>query len=154
VAGAGDGAFTGGEHRTSTRATRSGYIATPALTWGALQLQRPHALSGSLFSSRGLARGECSRASRQPFEANGMGGDGISIISIASDAARHGPVVFTGTGIPVELSLSLDRDVMSERVMRTGAFLVQRGPVCAESLFFMASWTWVSADQTAVTTSW
>jgi hypothetical protein len=121
------------------------YLVSPAVTWGELQLHRPHALTGSLFDRTADGRLEC-RPSLQPFVVTG-----VPTTSQAQDVVR---TEHTGFGVNGQLVLigtdfRLDPEAMADRAMRSGAFLVQRGPICAESLWL--TWTFnVGGDGGAV----
>jgi len=131
------------------RGATSGYLASPALTWGALQLQRPHAITGSIFDRPDIGRPGC-RAASSLFVITR-----VPEASPAEDLARGGPL-WLGSGdsvVRIETAFSPDREVMADRAMRSGAFLVQRGPVCAQSLFFAFRWT-IGGDDDAVAVHW
>jgi hypothetical protein len=55
--------------------------------------------------------------------------------------AEHLPFGVQSTFVPIGSVLSFDSDVMADHVMRSGAYLVQRGPICFESLLdFTLQW--------------
>lgn len=110
----------------------SAYLVSPALTWEALQLQRPHALTASPFD-RGLLGWQTCRRIPQ-----GMlwGVPGAPSTLSAQDLAEGGPARLGVGGRTVTLgtALSLDREVVADRALRSGALLVHRGPTCLESI--------------------
>jgi hypothetical protein len=133
----------------AVRGATSGYLASPALTWGALQLQRPHAITGSIFDRPDIGRPGC-RAASSLFVITQ-----VPEATPAEDLARGGPL-WLGSGdsvVRIGTAFSPDREVMADRAMRSGAFLVQRGPVCAQSLFFAFRWT-IGGDDDAVAVHW
>ena len=118
-------------------ALSSAYVVSPALTWGALQLHRPHALTGSLYGPR-IGGPECSAEGWAPFEITGQPNR-----SFAEEVVRneHVPFGVRSSVMPIETVFSLDREVVADHMMRSGAYLVQRGPVCFESLFISVQLT-------------
>lgn len=144
-----DAAF-GEDDDAPARGATSGYLASPALTWGALQLQRPHAITGSIFDRPDIGRPGC-RAAPNVFVITR-----VPEASPAEEIARDGPL-WLGSGdsvVRIETAFSLDREVMADRALRSGAFLVQRGPVCAQSLFLAFRWTIGGDDADAVAVHW
>jgi hypothetical protein len=141
----GDGAFY---VTLLTVGMTSVYLVSPALTWGELQLHRPHAITGSFLQPVGIGRPECTAVSPRPFEVTGT-----PRWSTAQSLAQveHVPFGVGDTAVPVETAFSLDEAVMGDRTMRSGAFLVQRGPVRFESLFLR--WP-IGGSRDAVATYW
>ncbi|HUF75174.1 MAG TPA: hypothetical protein VMM35_02805, partial [Longimicrobiales bacterium] len=123
--------------RPATGAASSAYVVSPALTWGALQLHRPYAITGSLFTPRLESGPECRAEGWAPFEITAQPNR-----LFAEEVVRneHVPFGIRSSFMPIGSVLSLDRDVVADHVMRSGAYLVQRGPVCFESLFISAYW--------------
>jgi len=123
-------ASRGSDGGTAAAGTSSVYLASPALTWGSLQLHRPHTIGGSLFEPGSHFAPECRRTARLPFEATGLRfSDPWTVLGFE----RPGGI--PGADAPVELPFSFDREIVAERMMRSGAYLVDRGPVCFQSFF-------------------
>jgi hypothetical protein len=56
-----------------------------------------------------------------------------------------------GTSVRVETAFTLDRAVLADRAMRSGAFLVQQGPLCSHALFLHLT---MGGDHDAVAVHW
>jgi len=123
----------GSEGHAGQEEGRSTYVASPALTWRALQLERPHAFTGFAYDRSTLWGPQCRTHPRPPFEISGETGR-----SLSEDVARSGPgwVGVGGSAVTRGLALSLDRDVVADRAMRSGALLARQGPVCVTSFHF------------------
>lgn len=123
--------------------TTSVYVVSPALTWGELQLHRPHAVTGELYRSHHRTP-ECTAESWAPHDAGAQPNRPHAEEVVR---AAHVPFGVRSTFLPFGPALSLDRDVMGDRVMRSGAYLVQRGPVCFGT-FLEFSFYWAIGGDT------
>jgi hypothetical protein len=114
-------------------AARTAYVVSPALTWGALQLERPHALTGFASDQASLWVPQCRLVPRAPSEISQQPDR-----SLGEGVTRGGPawVGVGGNVVTRGMAFSLDRDVVADRALRSGALLARRGPVCVTSLFF------------------
>jgi len=129
----GAGPLRRGDEASPPEDTRSTYVVSPALTWGALQLERPHALTGSPLNQSSLWGPHCQTDTRAPFEVTGE-----DERSYSERLAGSGPawVGAGGSAVTLGTAMSLDRDVVTDRGLRSGAQLVRDGPRCISSFYF------------------
>lgn len=127
-----------------SKAGTSTYVVSPALTWGELQLHRPYVITGELYQSR-QQRPECRAESWAPYE---LPAEPNRPLAESVVRAEHVPFGVRSTYLPIDGALSLDRDVMGDRVMRSGAYLVQRGPTCFGTFLEFSFFRAIGGDAT------